>query len=161
MGLDISAYEKVTLVHPTNAYNEEYELPNHRFLYQSPGFIAQADGLVTGHYKVEGEEIHFRAGSYSGYNHWRNTLSLMLGKPAEEVWENPVPGPIHFSDCEGIIGPKTSAKLAKDFAEWEEKAAIFFNAQPEYQYPDWIISKYNDFHKAFVLASNGGVVIFS
>ena len=57
---------------------------------------------------------------------------------------------INFSDCEGFIGPKTSAKLAKDFAAWQEKAGE----------RGWFSEKYAQWRAAFELAANGGVVQF-
>lgn len=79
--------------------------------------------------------------SYSGYNHWREWLAKLAGYPEQEfeefgakrkshaasTWYGPVNnGPfyelINFSDCEGVIGSEAAAKLAKDFAEWDERA---------------------------------------
>ena len=39
---------------------------------------------------------------------------------------------LNFSDCEGFIGPKTSAKLHADFLEWDEKAKV--NSNPKRQF---------------------------
>ena len=59
---------------------------------------------------------------------------------------------INFSDCEGVIGPKTSAKLAKDFAEFQAQA----DAHPD----DWFRDLYTTWRRAFELASDDGAVGF-
>ena len=97
----------------------------------------------------------FRAGSYSGYNQWRNQLANLVGTTDKRIWENPVPGPfvelINFSDCEGTIDSKTSAKLAKDFQEYQGEA----NIKDEH-----FVQIYNHFRIAFECASDGGSVVF-
>jgi hypothetical protein len=120
--------------------------------------VERLDGHKEGCYRAaEGSrELSFRAGSYSGYNAWRNELSeFAQGRPAEEVWADPQ-GPfaelIIFSDCLGCIGPKTSAKLLQDFREFaararKEQGLFFFKL-----YELWLC--------AFELASDGGMVVF-
>ena len=61
---------------------------------------------------------------------------------------------LHFSDCDGFIGPKTSAKLHSDFLEWDENAKNF-DSQNSYFY-----EKYQEWTEAFKVASDGGCVIF-
>lgn len=89
---------------------------------------------------------------------------------------------IHFSDCEGIIGPKTSAKLYKDFEKYRDKfkkeSKERTRKENEDQYGDLLktfgkerlekflarenqaILIYDDFMSAFETASNNGVVLF-
>jgi hypothetical protein len=114
MGLDISAYRNMT---PALRVGDEdlAEYWNETIAYQEKSFPGRAEGLTTGSH-FECEDLHaFRAGSYSGYNWWRNQLALMAyGKSAEEIWREPNPsGPfielIDFSDCEGVIGPIVAA----------------------------------------------------
>ena len=56
---------------------------------------------------------------------WNELATLAGYAGADDAWER-TDGPfwelINFSDCEGVIGPKTSAKLAGDFAAFQEKA---------------------------------------
>lgn len=59
---------------------------------------------------------------------------------------------INFSDCEGIIGPVVSAKLARDFQEYQEKANS--------QLTDYDLERYNSWRQAFELAAENGVVRF-
>lgn len=75
------------------------------------------------------DDYHFRAGTYSGYNAWRNELSLMAnGVSAEQLWNErekrqgaPFYELIDFSDCDGAIGAKVSATLLRDFKQHRAK----------------------------------------
>jgi hypothetical protein len=159
MGLDITAYEKLTFVRPS-VTNVDYDYPT-----ETPVYVKRpdrADGLVTGIYRVDGETFEFRAGSYSGYNAWRAWLCrTMLQKTPEYVWSHledfvgkPFIELIDFSDCEGTIGSDVCAKLAHDFAAHRNVAE---RTQGE---DDYNLRKYDEWHKAFVLASSGGAVAF-
>jgi len=96
----------------------------------------------------------FRAGSYGGYNQWRSELESLVGYATKAsdydsgaFWEL-----IVFSDCEGTIGAATSAKLAKDFAEFQQKAD---------QHPDeWFRCLYAEWRLAFETAQINGAVSF-
>lgn len=144
MGLDITAYSKMHRVEGCTADVDECY---HTRAWVNTEFPYQADGVETGCYRrLDGSvEIRFRAGSYSGYNSWRDDLDKMRkGEDFQElVW---------FSDCEGTIGPKTSAKLAADFAKYREIA--------EHHLTDDGWRKYQDWQKAFEIASDGGYVSF-
>lgn len=110
------------------------------------------------------EDHGFRAGSYSGYNWWRNELAKMAGYAAREhrgetsycldCWEGQT-GPfselINFSDCEGTIGSEYGAKLARDFAEFDAQAQALGEEFHE---------AYRDWRKAFEMAADNGAVIF-
>jgi len=89
-------------------------------------------GLQMGRcYETSGNVIEFRAGSYSGYNKWRDELARRaLDLPAATVWEDPsrfVEAPffelINFSDCEGTIGPDAASDLATDFGALRDRIA--------------------------------------
>jgi hypothetical protein len=161
MGLDISAYSKIRrLPLPT----DEDHSGEHARIYPNPDFPEQAEGIEDGYYEYE-HGMDFRAGSYSGYNEWRNELARLAGyAPVERdhspyaagAWQKKS-GPfwelINFADNEGCIGPKTSAKLAKDFAEFQHNADL---------HPDeWFRAKYAEWRKAFELAADAGAVDFS
>lgn len=84
---------------------------------------------------------------------------MVFGVPPQVVWQNPMGYAgrpfyelIDFSDCEGVIGPEVSAKLAKDFADWDEQAKRTLD--------DYDYEMYSNWHKAFKIASDGGAVIF-
>jgi len=115
------------------------------------------------------EDIGFRAGSYSGYNWWREQLcQLALDVPPDDVWGDPehyAGKPfvelINFSDCEGCIGPITAAKLAVDFREYgprvRTRAATQITDTEERSY---FLDSYADWQRAFEVAAHDGFVIF-
>lgn len=163
MGLDIDALEHVEF------YSSDYDMPSEdydNFLVLSipyEGFIDRADGLKEGIYRRIGDSYSFRAGSYSGYNRWRRLLcELWFKLPPESVWSGVVKsGPfvelINFSDCEGFIGPRTSSKLADDFAT--NKDAILSRSGGSVD-SERFACTYNDFARAFALAAGSGAVAF-
>lgn len=162
MGLDIMAFERVTLLKKatikqsdTDRLRDQYEgRADVTYLYRS--FEAQADGMVDGFYARTGASFDFRAGSCTSYGEWRKQLAKLVGTTDEAVFKDPKPGPfvelINFSDCEGVIGPTTSAKLAADFREWADRAQALNDA--------WFFAHYRDFRKAFEIAATGGAVKF-
>ena len=162
MGLDITAVSQAVKTDLTfEQYDEDSALwDTHEHIWEETDFPARADGLPAGVYRVDGETLGFRAGSYGGYNAWRDTLSrTMLGVSAETVWANrqgyqeaPFYPLIDFSNCEGVIGPQTSALLARAFARFAAKAA----AVPD----DYWREKYALWHRAFTLAADHGFVRF-
>lgn len=153
MGLDISYVNKLTFLREEDG--TDYAWPEEMRLYPNPDFPAQADGLKDGIYKYE-DVGEFHAGSYSGYNQWRNQLAQLAGYgSAEQAWtttEGPFRELINFSDCGGVIGSITSAKLAKDFAEYQHAA--------DQHQDSYFLERYNFWRKAFEVASNAGAVCF-
>lgn len=154
MGLDITAYSRMTRV--GCAEDDCYPAPHVR-VYINPDFPTRADDLQDGCYTFD-EEFDFRAGSYSGYNNWRDALARFAGyESARACFDgshdaDPFGALICFSDCEGAIGAATSAKLAADFAAFQDKA----DASDD----DWFREKYADWRKAFEMAADGGAVCF-
>jgi hypothetical protein len=123
MGLDVTAYERVTLLkaEPPGGFEQEDDLepPKGKILLTvMEAFRATADGLVDGLYAWEGRTFGFGCGSYSYYNRWRRGLAELVGTTAKAVWDERRPGPfvelINNADNEGTIGPVTCAKLAKE-----------------------------------------------
>ena len=178
MGLDITAFsdlKKLDVVldedgEPINPETREpidYDLR----VYANPDFPGRADGVEDRAHYTADDSFGFRAGSYSGYNRWRDELARLAGYPEVTVmsygreqkthcaacWsgqEGPFSELINFSDCEGTIGPVVSAKLAKDFADFQETADAF----------DWSCKYHNDLYsdwrKAFEMAAKNGAVNF-
>jgi hypothetical protein len=147
MGLDITAYRRLQPdPHGSITIDPEEQFPG------------RLQGLAPRKYACSADDqFDFRAGSYSGYNAWRDELAKMAGYPsAEYVWYRVTKGPflelINFSDCEGFIGPETAAKLARDFAEYQAKAE---------ELGDYFLGKYEDFRKACEYAADGGAIQFS
>ena len=141
MGLDITAYSKITRCTECESFDDSdskwssKEVVKHRWLSVLPERTRVADGLETACYIVD-DEYGFRAGSYGGYNLWRDLLSrAFLGVPARDVWRNPgaydspITSLINFSDCEGLIGPVTSASLHRALVDGRELYLRFMTAE--------------------------------
>jgi hypothetical protein len=184
MGLDISYYRKVTLVEAITLEQLKakdwkhplYDDGKHVFLWNAEEFEERGDGLVAGFYlkspwkndynlrtQHETEGGRFGAGSYHGYNLWREWLAGLVYVTPQAVWKGAIPSHfgeiINFPDNEGFIGPKTSAKLAKDFEAFAEKVKTVRSAQPSIE-PSWKADLFFDFMKAFQNAAGEGIVDF-
>lgn len=129
----------------------------------------------------ESESGSFRAGSYGGYNEWRNKLAQMAGYgSASNVWQDfnvnirylklkkiegkkvnikPFYELINFSDCEGLIGPEICKKLYQDFLDFDEKAKLF-NNETYIPFGNFFYAKYQEWKEAFRVASDNGLVLF-
>jgi hypothetical protein len=169
-GLDITAYAELQIVpnakidtngNPVHAQSE-VRLSPVDFPDQFVGLKANAIYRFT-------EQYEFRAGSYSGYNWWRNELAKLagyvpkiethLGKTEERfdvsAWKSKG-GPfwelINFSDTEGVIGPVAAAKLYRDFLAF--KGVAMRHADPTFR------ESYQEWEKAFALASKHGAIVF-
>ena len=173
MGLDIRVYSKMTLVKSDeeveNLPEDERDSLYDEYAHLYDNRFGRGDGLVPGFYSTDDSRtMHFRAGSYSGYNMWRDNLARLIGRSAremqnggdlEDIQKLPFFELIYFSDCEGFIGPKTSAKLAKDFTEWEKRAEKFAATLGADDGP-WWLERYKNWKAAFMMASEGGAVLF-
>ena len=139
MGLDIHTFTNIRRIAPeeerailADEYpNDEAYTKGYRVPWFNPAFPGREEGLEAVPYAFD-EDIHFRAGSYSGHSQFREHLCTLLGLGPFVSWiNNNKQGPdthgpfeelINFSDCEGVIGPVVAKKLAKDFIDWEERA---------------------------------------
>jgi len=164
MGLSITAHSKLGEFVAPEVSEEMEDEGGFIFLFvHKPESSNQSDGIKTGAYRVvdDCEKTRFRAGSYSGYNAWRNDLARIAGYPAPSngrhdrgAWEangGPFWELINFSDCEGLVGPDTSAKLHNDFLTYGPASL----RESEYFH-----DTYRSFKQAFLLASKGGFVKF-
>lgn len=157
MGLDIASYSHMEYFGPEDDGDCCY------INVADTQLSGRLDGRRVGFYrqKPEGFSFSFRAGSYSGYNSWREDLcKAVLDVPPEVVWENPSKFKnepffelIFFSDCEGAIGPETSRKLAQDFENHLDSVKSF-------ELGEWWLARYDDWHAAFRNAAQEGFVIF-
>lgn len=146
MGLDIVAISNAKYFAPD--FEDESELENRWWVADPDGFD-RLDGRPEGLYDGEAE-CGFRAGSYSGYGHWRWWLSTsFLGIEPQVVWSNPPKFDglpfvelIYFSDCNGAIGPVTSAKLAGDFRNHLDRLPPI-PPEPE---PDQALKEFRDLY---------------
>lgn len=171
MGLDITAYTKLTPA-PDAELKDGYPVDYEHFWHASEGVLKWTEENWAGHtagiesgatYKI-GDSFGFRAGSYSGYGQFRRWLAGAMGWPSiETLWgQDNVSGPfvelLHFADNEGVIGPVVAAKLAKDFADNEERIVAI--AEQDGSEGAYYLQKYREWRKAFELASDGGAVEF-
>lgn len=183
MGLDISAYRNLKpCAAPAGADTGDEDLDFYFRRYDNDHFPGRAEGLTSEWYELptaDADSHAFRAGSYRGYNTWREWLAKLAGYPAvldsiedrsgihnhsRGAW-NASGGPffelINFADNEGTIGPVVSARLAKDFAEWDERAkAAAEAADDDAESRKWFYEKYQDWRRAFELAAENGAVDF-
>jgi hypothetical protein len=144
--------------------------------YINPDFAARASDLTASAYfaEVADFDIHF---TYSAFNRWREWLAGIAGisvpsprsdgrgglshwwtecsaieargeAPAVRFWQL-----LHFSDCEGVIGPTVCKILADDFDAMAEtvEQEIF---EPETA--DWRRAAYQGWREAFRAAGNSG-----
>lgn len=171
MGLDISYYTKLQLA-ANQGFNRDGEPIGEGFtLAKNDGdFRNREEGVDLDAVYVGESAGVFPCGSYGSYNYWRNDLAKLAGYaafPGEDspkrahcmtAWEVVTSGPfwelINFSDCEGTIGPVVSAKLAKDFAKFDDAAKAFKDGGP------YFCELYSDFRKAFETAADNGAVEF-
>lgn len=178
MGLDISAYKNAVNINaevfdadgdpidPVTREALDYDIR----IYVNPDFPGREDGLVDrAYYKVDfSDRVDGRWG-YSRYNGLRNELAKLAGYPMGQYEQygtkhdshcvacwNGEQGPfaeiINFSDCEGVIGPMTSKKLAADFEKLQDKA----DAHESEAFRDF----YATMRRAFEVASQNGFVSF-
>jgi len=169
VGLDVSHYTSIKFLRKLRE-DEEYfdrheaDMPDARHLCPVD-FPRQAEG-IDGIYVVEGA-VSFRVGSYSYYNHWRNQLAQMIGEgTAADVWEKSDAGKdgpfydlIHFSDCEGVIGPQTCDRLAQSFDVWRDRAQEY-GEKIEGRGGRDFLATYEEFRTAFKAAARHGCVEF-
>lgn len=141
MGLDITAYSGLKEVGPQTAEHRENGNPDGTTTFwDNPDFPGRIDGVKEKTLYSYDEEEHVFGRSYGTYGAWREWLAQLSGYPLTE-YEGPLGRPekahaaacwhgatgpfselINFADNEGTIGPVVAAKLAKDFAEWDERA---------------------------------------
>jgi hypothetical protein len=157
VSLDIIAISRAHFIGPRIDDN----IGDNYYVFAVRGFESRLDGYPKGIYESCGEQFDFPAGSYQHYNVWRELLSkTFLGVEPREIWndesgkyaECPFVELINFPDNEGTIGPKTSAKLAKDFDIHVGIAREIFD--------QYAFTLYEDWRKAFHLAADTGFVIF-
>lgn len=112
---------------------------------------------------VAGEGGHFRAGSYGGYNQFRDHLCRALhGFPVTDLWKKPDEEMkeyamwelLHFSDCEGVLDGACCARLHEQLEENWDKIVAFFGDD------SWDLEKLGYWREAFEAAAGEGFVRF-
>ena len=178
MGLDITAYSKLKQIDCVFDADSEpidpvtrHPIPGNYFrAYVNPDFSGR-EGKIQHHavYRFD-QEFCFHAGSYGGYNQWRELLAAFAEYPKIETGRygdtkeqhhdaaafSVASGPfwelIVFSDCEGVMGSETCAKLAADFKTFETQAETYSD--------EYWREKYRDWKHAFEIGADDGAVDF-
>lgn len=159
MGLDITAYKglkktdrKVDL--NSEQWEEKYE-DDKKLQWWHPGVIAfteeywpgRSGGIEASTVYTYEEKYEFRAGSYSWYGQFRDSLkTLTFASEFEEL--------INFADNEGVIGAEASKRLHAAFVKSREEYEKRYLEDP------YFVQKYSLWTKAFELASDNGAVDF-
>jgi hypothetical protein len=167
MGLDISYHSRLVLAENVTRDKDGFvddpailDLVSY-VTFTEESWPGRTEGLAAACYRLaDSAGGGFRAGSYGGYNLWRDQLAQIAGWASADEAFVADGGPfwelINFPDNEGVIGPVVSAKLAKDFADEANKARalVLFGEDA------WFLEKYRDWAKAFATAADGGCVLF-
>lgn len=179
MGLDITAYRKLTKLdvlfdqdgEPVDPATRE-PVENYCKALENPDFPGRAEGLESGACYGYTEVKHVFSRSYGGYNRWRETLAKLAGYPlhyretfgvrndshAAAAWNGMVAAGapfyelVNFADNEGTIGPVVSAKLLRDFIEWDDRAKAITT--------DYFYDGYCDMRRGLEIAADGGAMDF-
>jgi hypothetical protein len=157
MGLDIEAVSGLVPIEESNGLTGRFQISQELIDLTERNFPGRCEGLTAGLF-LGGNSLRFRAGSYGGYNDWREWLAKESGHGScDLVWRGEsLAGHtrfvelINFSDCEGYIGPVTSAKLWTDFQAFERLRAA----------PDGMGDLFQLFEQAFKFGLERGVVQF-
>lgn len=153
MGLDVTAYSNFKI---TKVVIEE---DDYEYYFCNSGFEQSNMNIEEQYVNIDfDEDFDFRAGSYGGYNHFRNSLCLASNNiTAKELWNSEDKTLkfywlINFSDCEGYIGTGYCKILYDEFVKYEKEVKEKLNID----YHD----KYDNFKEAFRLGANNGLVNF-
>lgn len=166
MGLDVTAFTKLTPA-PEVVVEDGYAMEENcwhagaeTIKWTEDNWPGRTAGIESGATYRASDTFGFSAGSYGGYNRWREQLAQLAGFISpRSVWdketkEGPFVEQINFADNEGVIGPIVAAKLAKDYREFYDRA-LAIRADRE-----WFVTKYHEWMRAFELAADGGAVEF-
>jgi hypothetical protein len=132
-------------------------IPNQRLkTYSTSQFITCGCFELT----EKTEQHAFRAGSYGGYNRWRQDLADRFNP----YRDNGRPGPegpfyelIWFADNEGTIGELAATSLLGNFRQYEvEYRAAHLGSEMG----DYFVEKYADWLRACELAADSGLIDF-
>ena len=174
MGLDVTAYRRIkkldVLFDASGEPVDPGTMEPHEDYFKAlvnPNFFPQAAGLEDESVYGYVESERFWSGSYGTYGSWREQLAKLAGyrsvyvgpdgKRSHQVGacqsnEGPFHELICFTDSDGVIGAKVSAKLARDFAAWDDRAKETRD--------DWFYQKYAEWRRCFEMAADDGAVSF-
>ena len=153
MGLDITAYSNIKK-------RELLEYEEGEYYFSNSGFIqSNMPNIENKEIQIEfDEEFGFRAGSYSGYNRFRNELCLVSNNiSAEKLWNSENENLkfywfVNFTDCDGYIGTSYCKILYDEFYKYEKGIKLILDK--------YYHQTYDNFKEAFRLGANNGLVDF-
>lgn len=159
MGLDVFAVSKIERNDENSEFHVGSDPQYNKVEIEEGGYSSTPESRRT----------DFRAGPYSFYNRFRETLAMSVHSVMPtEIWDSvedyagrPFIEIIDHSDCDGCFGAKVSAKLYEDFAENRHKFKAYIDAQgwDEDKIEDYL-GVYDDFMKAFEIGREEGIVKF-
>lgn len=159
MGVDITAISHATCARK-HQLDSEWCFRHHTFITNPMAWLR--DDLPEGCYLAKGSSYGFRAGSYSGYNVFLDSLCrLGIRVSVKKLWNNPEPyldSPfveLFITPPQCAIGPTVSAKLSNDFAKFAKAATALWNNDGS----KWLLVNFKDFQKAFRIARRRGFVV--
>lgn len=169
-GLDVTAYTRLAPVASPQLDQDGEPIGEKQVMLVPVEFVERFTGLTpNGVYRYEAA-FEFRAGSYSGYNHWRNELARLAGYAATPdtlpdgkiemrydatVWrlqKGPFWELIDFSDSEGVIGPVVCKRVYADFVQYHHAALQHPDENFRAAYAEWM--------KAFAMCADEGAIVF-
>ena len=123
MGLDILAISRINF----ESIKEEAELDtesrdeesgqNFIFLMNNDILFEQSDGIEQGNYRYDGAFDSFGAGSYSGYNRWREKLAFLAGWDISELHEAAIKTLARNESLNEVLNQDEPAKVEIPFVE--------------------------------------------
>jgi hypothetical protein len=122
MGLDCTAFRQLKKAAPGEGIGEVdgddvYAADGFAQLWLNDDFPGRADEFEHKAIYKPTEEFRWRAGSYTGYNHWRSQLAELAGFPADMYFREspndyaalPFFELVWFADNEGTLGTAVCA----------------------------------------------------
>lgn len=183
MGLDISCYSNVKVAtdgHDIPDGESWCEADAHIQVYSYAGFDHALRGVaaeatlkpMTGASSItdagcfdvsESQSFGFRAGSYGGYNAFRDALAGLSNRSAEHYWGNdgdpdwPFYELVNFADNEGTLDWVAAKALLDDFRHHRDQFAREHKDSAGRSY--WV-ETYDDWITGLELAADHGCVVF-
>lgn len=186
MGLYVTAYANARRTPSHNRNFETCDAAGHVWAFAYSGMEASYRGLANADvlgvfensemyvggacYDVSDSERHgFAAGSYTGYNAWREDLAKAFhGVDPGTIWadatkyaDQPFYELITFADNEGCIGPDAARDLLADFEAGQGRWSDYWAARDvRSSLLTWNIERYEDWTQACRLAARDGLIRF-
>jgi hypothetical protein len=169
MGVDVKAYGKATFI-GDNRFCDNRK----HFHLLDPHYVSNKEVMQMGCYEVDECTYEFKAGTSTNHSLWLNILALLIyGHPTKVIYNEkeryadlPFVAFFRGASPEVIFGPKLCAQLLKEFSDNRqfvtkaivEKANAYIPKDSRDLNPEWWLYHYDDWCKAFTLASDNGLI---